>query len=138
MPLPLQPDPVALAIQAYRGQASITALVVQRIYDRIPGSPSWPLIVVGLVSQAPLTEPGWVTALLQLDVWGNGPGPADAAAALTVARTVWAATPDLHGNWPGFGAVAQAYPSLLLPQPDTTTGRARYIVQTELTCAPEA
>lgn len=138
MPTPLQPDVIGLAIQAYRGQVSVTALVAQRIYDRIPGTTTWPLVVVGLVSQAPLTEPGWVSALLQLDVWGNGPGPADAAAALTVARTVWAATADLHGSWAGYGGVAQAYPSLLLPQPDPTTGRARYIVQAEITATPEA
>lgn len=133
MPLPLTPDPADLLIRALLAQPTIAALVGTRVYDRVAGT-VWPMLVVGTVSETPDVEPRVTSALMQVDCWGRGGGPSDVAEARLLARTVRAACPDLRGpRPPAAGSIAVAAFDLLLPQPDTTTGRARFVVQISLT-----
>jgi len=133
--LPVAPDVVDLTIRALLGQPAVTALVGTRVYDRVAGS-VYPLLVVGVVDFAPTAEPRRTVTLVQVDCWGRGGDPAQATQASLLARTVAAVAPDLRGAWPpAAGYIVAAYLDRMLPQPDTTTGRARWLVQLEVTTA---
>jgi hypothetical protein len=126
MPVSLLPDALAVTREALLAQSSLTALVGTRIYDRIPGNPVWPLLVLTVVDEVELE---WHTgnARVQVDVWGAGNTSADAQQAQTVARTVRAVTRDLRGSWTA-GDISNAAPAVTIPAPDETTGRARFVI----------
>lgn len=126
MPVPVLPDSLALAREALLAQSSLTALVSTRIYERIPASPTWPLLVASIVDDLELE---WHTgqARVQVDVWGAGSSPTQAAEALNITRVVRAVARDLRGSWTA-GDVASAAPGIIIPAPDPDTGRARYLI----------
>jgi hypothetical protein len=72
---------------------------------------------------------------VQVDVWGAGSTATDAANALTIARTVRSITRDLRGTWTA-GDISNAAPSTIIPAPDQTTGRARYVIDLLLETNP--
>jgi hypothetical protein len=134
MPVSLLPDALALTREALLAQSSLTALVGTRIYDRIPGTPTWPLLVLTVIDEVELE---WHTGQprVQVDVWGAGSTATDAANALTIARTVRSVTRDLRGSWTA-GDISNAAPSTIVPAPDQTTGRARYVIDLLLETNP--
>lgn len=132
MPIPLLPDPVALTIQALLAQTSLTALVGTRMYDRIPGNPTWPLLVVSAVSDDEERDPALGAARVQVDCWGAGNSPGDTATAQTIARTVRSTARDLAGTYAA-GMLVDCSPALFAPAPDPTTGRARFVADLLLT-----
>lgn len=133
MPLPLLPDPVELARLALRAQPSVTALVADRIADRTPGGQvAYPRIRLNLISDDEERDPSLGYARVQADCWGDGDDPDATAAALALARTVRAVARDLQGTYAA-GVIASCDPGLIIPAPDPTTGRARYVVDLLLT-----
>lgn len=134
MPVPVLPDSIALAREALLAQSSLTALVSTRIYDRIPASPTWPLLVLSVVDDLELE---WHTgqARVQVDVWGRSGSPTDAAEALNIARVVRSVARDLRGSWAA-GDVSNAAPGTIIPAPDPETGRARYVIDLLLETNP--
>lgn len=134
MPVPLLPDTLALAREALLAQASLTALVGTRIYDRIPASPTWPLLVVSDVDIQELEWHTWL-ARVQVDVWGAGGSQADWQQVRTIARTLYSVARDLRGSWTA-GDISNAAPLIIVPAPDETTGRARLVVDLQLETNP--
>jgi hypothetical protein len=133
MPLPLLPDVVDLAITGLAAQPSITALVSSRVYSRIPGTPTWPLLVVSTVDEGEAGDPGLGESRVQVDCWGAGNGPGYDQQARLLARTVRAVARDLVGSYVGKGSITGCAPGLIVPAPDGDTGRARFIVDLLLT-----
>lgn len=134
MPVPVLPDALAVAREGLLAQSTLTALVGTRIYDRIPASPTWPLLVLSVVDDLELE---WHTgvARVQVDVWGAGSSPTDAAQALSIARTVRSVARDLRQSWAA-GDISNAAPGTILPAPDPETGRARYVIDLILETNP--
>lgn len=135
MPLALLPDVVALAITALRAQTAVTALVSQRVYSRIPASPTWPLLVVSTVDEGEAGEPIVGASRVQVDCWGGGNGADYDQQARALGRTVRSVTRDLVGSYTG-GSIVACSPELMIPAPDSDTGRARFIVDLSITTAP--
>lgn len=126
MPTPLAPDTVALVREALLAQTAVTTFVGSRMYDRVPESPAWPLIVIDTVDEA---ETDWHTweSRVQVDVWGSGPSSDDEQQARLIARTIIASMRDLRGAWPA-GHLVNIGMANLIPAPDEETGRARFVI----------
>lgn len=132
MPLPLDPDVVALTKEALLAQPSVTALVSTRIYDRLPGSPTYPLLVVTSVDGSESDEPVIGEDRVQIDVWGRPLAELNARTdARTLAATVKSVVRDLRGTWTAGKIVNSAHLNTV-PQPDDTSGRTRYIVDLQI------
>lgn len=127
MPLPLLPDPVELTRLGLVAQPAVTAFVAARVHDRIPSSPVYPLIRLDLISDDEERDPSLGFARVQAGCWGTGAGPNDTAAAQQLARTIRAAARDLQGTYAA-GVIVSCSPGLIVPAPDPTTGRARFLV----------
>jgi hypothetical protein len=125
--LPLLPDLLAVAIQAVRAQPAVQSAVGARVYDRVPASPVWPLLVVSVVDNGE-RSPSEGSGRFQVDVWGSGPGDTASAAAHTIARAVVAASRDMRGTWPAGTITNSGVAMGPLEQPDDETGRARWVV----------
>jgi hypothetical protein len=125
-----------------RGQATITALVGQRVFFGVPrkaNEASFPMIVVRRVggtddgSEAPVDR-----ALIQFDAWGSldASGNGDKAAATTLVNTLRALFFTVRGRTAltatvaAFGITVVGGP-LWLPDPDND--RPRYVVTAEVT-----
>jgi hypothetical protein len=132
MPLPLLPNVVDLTKEALLAQASLTALVGTRVYDRVPGAPSYPLLVVTSVDEAESPEPAIGEARVQVDVWGKPMSELGAlTAARLVTRTLQSVVRDLRGTWTAGKIVGAAHLNTI-PQPDPDTGRTRFIVDLQI------
>lgn len=133
MPTPLIADPVVAVRTALVAQTSLTALVAQRIYYAIPGTPTWPLLVVSLVDEDEI-RPETVSARVQVDVWGAGGTPQQSIDTKAIAAVLRSVARDLRGSWGG-ATISSAVAGQVVPNPDTTTSRARFVVdlQVELT-----
>lgn len=127
MPTQLLPDPVAAVREALLAQASITALVSTRIYDRIPATPTWPLLVVSSVDDDEAGGPENLQARVQVDCWGQSGNQTDTAQARLIVRTVRSVSRDLAGTWPA-GKIRSAVGQTTIPSPDPESGRARFFI----------
>jgi hypothetical protein len=136
MPLSLLPDDVELTRQAALAQTALTAYVGTRMYDRVPATPTWPLIVFISVDDNEAGEPTRGSSRVQADVWGRSGSPTDTAEAKTIARTLRAVARDFKGTYGGVGTVSSASAAFIVPQPDPTTGRARFVVDILLETSP--
>lgn len=135
MPLPLQPDIVALTREALLAQSTLTAQVSTRIYDRLPGSAAqvYPLLVVTSVDSGESDEPTIGDARVQVDVWGRPLAEVNARSqAWTVTATLISVIRDLRGTWTA-GKIVNSALLNTIPQPDDTSGRTRYIVDLQIT-----
>jgi len=132
MPTPTLPDPTVLARSALLAETAVTTLVSTRIYYAIPASPTYPLLVLTLVDDDEL-RPETLTARVQVDVWGDGPGTQSVLEAKAIAATVRSVARDLKGTYTG-GTISSSVAGQVIPQPDGTTGRARFIVDLLIEC----
>lgn len=126
MATPLLPDPTVVARAALLAQSAVTALVTTRIHFAIPSTPTWPLLIVSLVDDDEL-RPETLQVRVQVDAWGNGNTVQDVLDSKTLAATVRSVARDLNGDWPT-GKVRGCVAGQVIPNPDTTNGRARHIV----------
>lgn len=136
MPTPVLPDAMVAARVALLGQTTLTALVNSRIYEAIPSDPppTYPLLVVSLVDDDEL-RPETLIARVQVDVWGAGKSVVDVRECKTIAATVRSVARDLKGTWSwtgGTASISMAVAGQIIPNPDPTSGRARFIVDLEL------
>lgn len=127
MPTQLLPDAVAVIRQALLAQAPITALVSTRIYDRVPATPTWPLLVVTSIDDDEIEGPENLQARIQVDCWGQSGSETHTAEVRLIARTVRSVSRDLIGTWAS-GKIRAAVAQITIPSPDPETGRARFIV----------
>lgn len=127
MPTPLLPDVVSLTITGLLAQPAVTAIVGTRIYDRIPASPTYPLLSVVVVSDDEAAEAALGFARVQVDCWGRGSSQSNAQEARNLALTVRSVTRDLRGTYSG-GAISAAAPAPFVTAFDPDTGRARFII----------
>jgi hypothetical protein len=98
-----------------------------RIYDRVPASPTWPLLeVLGVDDAESAGEPTMGEARVQINCWGAGPDAGHVQTARTIARTIRAVCRDLTGAHAA-GTIVSAAPVMFVPAPDET-GRARFIL----------
>lgn len=136
MPTPVLPDSMVAARVALLAQSSLTALIGQRIYEAIPSDPppTYPLLVVSLVDDDEL-RPETLIARVQVDVWGAGKSVADVRQCKAIAAVVRSVARDLQGAWAwtgGSATISLSVAGQIIPNPDTTSGRARFIVDLEL------
>jgi len=132
MPLPLLPNVVDLTKEALLAQTSLTALVSTRIYDRVPGTPTFPLLVVTSVDEAESPEPAIGEARVQVDVWGKLLSELGAQTqARLITRTLQSVVRDLRGTWTAGHIVNSAHLNTI-PQPDPDSGRTRFIVDLQI------
>lgn len=133
MPTPVISDPVTAVRAALVAQTPLTALVAQRIYYAIPATPTWPLLVLSLVDEDEI-RPEAVTARVQVDVWGSGGSTQQVIDTKAIAAVLRSVARDLRGTWGG-ATISNAVAGQTIPSPDTTTSRARFVVdlQVELT-----
>jgi hypothetical protein len=133
MPLPLEPDADALTIDALKSEPAITSLVATRIYDRIPDSPTWPLLTVTTVSDLERADPiGW-EVIEQVDVFGESGTRQDTYDARTIARIIRAHARDMAGTYTS-GTVSVCNADQIRDLgPDPDTGRAHFAVDLTLT-----
>lgn len=134
MPVPLLPDPVALVISALGAQAAVTTLS-PRIYSRIPGSAVFPLYVVSSVDEDEAGDPVLGLSREQVDCWGGGNGAEFDQQARLMARTVRSVARDLKGAYAA-GTIVDCAPELIIPGPDSDTGRARFIIDLIVRAGP--
>lgn len=136
MPLPLEPDADALTIDALAARAAITALVNTRIYDRIPDTPTWPLLTVATISDLEAADPvGW-SVIEQVDVFGESGSREHTYDARTIARTIRANSRLLAGTYPS-GTIAACSGDVIRDLgPDPDSGRAHFTVELSLTIYP--
>jgi hypothetical protein len=132
---PVLPNPKVIARTALLAQAPLTALVAQRIYYAIPApvggvEPTYPLIVLSIVDSDEL-RPETLTARVQADIWGKGNGTQDGLDAEAIAAVLRSVARNLVGTWTG-GTIGNAVAGQAVPQPDSTTGRVRTIVDIQL------
>lgn len=125
MPIPVLPDSTVAARTALLAQATVTSLVGQRIYYAIPSTPVFPLLVLSLVDDDEL-RPETLTARVQVDVWGNGNTTQDVLDCKAIAAAVRSVARDLKGSWPA--RISNSVAGQIVPNPDDTSGRARFIV----------
>ena len=128
MPTPVLPDPVIAARTALLGQTPLTDIVAQRIYWAIPSdpAPTYPLLVVSSVDDDAL-RPETLTARVQVDVWGAGRTVVDVNDCKAIARIIRSVARDLRGTWGG-ASISNSVAGQIIPNPDDTSGRARFIV----------
>ena len=126
MPTPVLPDPVIAARTALLAQSTLTALVSTRIYYAIPATPTWPLLVLSLVDDDEV-RPEALTARVQVDIWGVGNTTQDVLDCKAIAAVVRSVARDLKGTWGG-ASIYSAVAGQIIPNPDTTSGRARHII----------
>jgi len=133
MPTPVLADPVVAVRAALVAQPSLTALVAQRIYYAVPGTATYPLLVLSLVDEDEI-RPETLSARVQVDVWGAGGSQQQVIDAKAVAAVLRSVARDLRGTW-GAATISSAVAGQVVPNPDTTTSRARFVVdlQVELT-----
>lgn len=126
MPLPLLPDLIALSREAILAQSAMTALVSTRVYGRIPGTPTWPLITLAVVDDGEARDPALGDARVQADCWGAGPSTTDEEVARLIARTLRSVARNLRGTYTT-GVITGCAPGQVISAPDAQTGRARMI-----------
>lgn len=126
MPTPVLPNPKVAARTGLLAQTALTALVDQRIYYAIPATPTYPLVMLSIVDADEL-RPETLTARVQVDIWGKGNTTQDVLDTEAIAAVVRSVARSLVGTW-GSAAISNAVAGQAIPNPDTTTGRARTIV----------
>jgi hypothetical protein len=126
MPTPVLPNPKIAARTALLAQTALTALVDQRIYYAIPATPTYPLIVLTIVDADEL-RPETLTARVQADIWGEGNTTQDVLDTEAIAAVLRSVARSLVGTWGG-AAISNSVAGQAIPSPDSTTGRARTIV----------
>lgn len=136
MPTPVLPDPVVVARVALLGQTALTAVIAQRVYQAIPSDPppTYPLLVVSLVDDDE-ERPEAMLARVQVDVWGKGKSVADLNECRAVANLVRSVARDMKGFWTGTwgsASITLCAPGQIIPNPDETSGRSRFIVDLEI------
>jgi len=137
-PTPVLPDPVVVARTALIAQPTLTALVDQRVYYAVPspwpqaGAPlaDLPVLVLSLVDDDEL-RPETLIARVQVDVWGSGGNKQQVIDCKAIAAVVRSVARDLKGTW-GPASISMAVAGQIIPNPDTTSGRARFICDLEL------
>jgi hypothetical protein len=135
MTIPVLPNPKILARTALLAQTPLTALISQRIYYAIPApvggvEPTYPLIVLSIVDSDEL-RPETLTARVQADIWGKGNSTQDGLDSEAIAAVLRSVARNLVGTWTG-GTIGNAVAGQAVPQPDSTTGRVRTIVDIQL------
>lgn len=130
MPTPILPNPKVAARTGLLAQTALTALVAQRIYYAIPANPVYPLIVLTIVDADEL-RPETLTARVQADCWGPGNTTQDALDTEAIAAVIRSVARNLVGTWGG-ASISNSVAGQAIPQPDSTTGRARTIVDLQL------
>lgn len=130
MTLRLMPDAEALFRGYLLGAPEITALVGQRVVQRIPDVPVWPLI--RLTRVAGVTEPWHDSPVLSVECWAD---EYDNDLALDIARTVAALVWLCRGTFTALGGVAVSAEIVSGPfrSDDPDTARVRYILDARLT-----
>jgi hypothetical protein len=131
MPTPVLPNPKVAARTGLLAQTALTALVDQRIYYAIPApvggvEPTYPLIVLSIVDADEL-RPETLTARVQADIWGKGKENQDVLDTEAIAAVLRSVARSLVGTW-GSAAISNSVAGQAIPSPDSTTGRARTIV----------
>lgn len=126
MATPILPNPKVVARTGLLAQSALTALVAQRIYYAIPASPVYPLVVLSIVDADEL-RPETLTARVQADIWGPGNSTQDVLDTEAVAAVIRSIARNLVGTWGG-ASISNSVAGQAIPQPDSTTGRARTIV----------
>lgn len=127
MPTPALPDSTVAARTALLGQPTLTALVAQRIYYAIPSvTPTYPMLVLSLVDDDEI-RPETLSARVQVDVWGDGNTTQDVLDCKAIAAVVRSVARDLRRSWPE-ATITNAAAGQIIPSPDSTSGRARFIV----------
>lgn len=126
MPTPVIPNVKVATRAALLAQTPLTARVDQRIYYAIPATPVYPLIVLTTVD-VDETRPEAVTARVQADIWGRGNTTQDVLDTEDIAAVLRSVARDLVGTW-GSANILSAVAGQAVPNPDSTTGRARTIV----------
>lgn len=135
MTTPVLPNPKVIARTALLAQTPLTTLVAQRIYYAVPApvggvEPAYPLIVLSIVDSDEL-RPETLTARIQADIWGKGKETQDGLDAEAIAAVLRSVARNLVGTWTG-GTIGNAVAGQAIPQPDSTTGRVRTIVDLQL------
>jgi len=130
VPLQVLPDALVVVREAMLAQAAITSSPVNtRIHWGIPASPVYPLWALSLVDDIEL-RPETLAVRVQADVWGAGPTAQNLADAKASAALLRAVARDLNGDWPS-GKIRGCVAGLIVPNPDPTAGRVRFIVDLE-------
>lgn len=127
MPTPVLPNPKVAARTGLLAQTALTALVAQRIYYAIPANPTFPLIVLTVIDDDEAARPDALTARVQADVWGAGNSTQDVLDTEAIVAVLRSVARNLVGTW-GSASIFSAVAGQAIPNPDTTTGRARTIV----------
>lgn len=135
MPTPVLPNPKVAARTALLAQTALTTLVAQRIYYAIPApvggvEPTYPLIVLSIVDDDEL-RPETLTARVQADIWGPGNSTQDVLDTEAIAAVIRSIARNLIGTW-GPASISSSVAGQAIPSPDSTTGRARTIVDLQL------
>jgi hypothetical protein len=130
MPTPVLPNPKVAARTGLLAQTALTALVSTRIYYAIPANPVFPLVVLSTVDADEL-RPETLTARVQADIWGAGGSTQDTLDCEAIAAVVRSVARNLVGTWGG-ASISNAVAGQAIPQPDSTTGRARTIIDLQL------
>jgi hypothetical protein len=131
MPTPVLPNPKVAARTALLAQTALTALVATRIFYAIPGpvggvEPTYPLVVLSIVDADEL-RPETLTARVQADIWGRGKETQDTLDTEAIAAVLRSIARNLVGTW-GPASISSSVAGPAIPQPDSTTGRARTVV----------
>lgn len=130
MATPVLPNPKVAARTGLLAQTSLTVLVATRIYYAIPAAPVYPLLVLSIVDADEL-RPETLTARVQADVWGDGNDTQAVLDCEAIAAVLRSVARNLVGTWGG-ASISNAVAGQAIPQPDSTTGRARMIVDLQL------
>lgn len=132
MVLPLSPDAAVLTCEALLSQATLTALVGDRIYTAWPEFQLWPMCTVDVID-ALEDDAACTLARVQVNCWGQGLSPDDERESNLIARTVQRVSRDLRGAWPS-GHIVNSAPLTIVPAPDN--GWWRYVIDLELEVYP--
>lgn len=121
------PDPVVVAREALLAQAAVTTSAVSsRVHFAIPETTTYPIWVLSLVDDDEL-RPETLDVRLQVDVWGDGNTSDDQVDTKASAALLRSVARDLNGDWSS-GKIRACVAGQIIPNPDTTSGRARFIV----------
>lgn len=127
MPLQVLPDALVVVREAMLAQTAITSSAVgTRIHWQVPETTTYPIWVLSLVDDIEL-RPETLDVRVQVDVWGDGDTAQDLADAKASAAVLRASARDLNGDWAA-GKIRGCVAGLIVPNPDPTGGRVRYIV----------
>lgn len=132
---PVLPNPKIVVRTALLAQAALTALVAQRVYYALPApvagvEPTYPLIVLSIVDADEL-RPETLTSRVQADIWGKGNTTQDQLDTEAIAAVIRSIARNLIGTW-GSASIGNSVAGQAIPQPDSTTGRARTLVDLQL------